>query len=109
MDKINCCGCSACVSICPKQCITMQGDEEGFLYPWIDKEKCINCGLCDKVCMIKICICELFKKMLYYVHHVMNAYVSHRQISVIFHWLTVGELNRFCRIFLTIRERCWLL
>ena len=109
MDKMNCCGCSACVSICPKQCITMQVDEEGFLYPWTDKEKCSNCGLCDKVCMIKICICELFKKMLYYVHYVMNAYVSHRQTSVIFHWLTFGELNRFCRIFLTIRERCWLL
>ena len=52
MNKTNCCGCSACVSICPKQCITMQVDEEGFLYPWTDKEKCINCGLCDKVCMI---------------------------------------------------------
>lgn len=52
MNKTNCCGCSACVSICPKQCITMKVDEEGFLYPWTDKEKCSNCGLCDKVCMI---------------------------------------------------------
>lgn len=51
-DKNNCCGCSACAMICPKQCIKMQSDEEGFLYPKIDKELCINCSLCEKVCPI---------------------------------------------------------
>lgn len=49
-DKNNCCGCSACVSICPRQCITMQQDEEGFPYPSIDLDKCIDCHLCEKVC-----------------------------------------------------------
>ena len=49
-DKHNCCGCSACASICPKHCITMQEDEEGFLYPQIDTATCIDCGLCEKVC-----------------------------------------------------------
>lgn len=48
--KIDCCGCSACVQRCPKQCITMQEDEEGFLYPHVNAEQCINCGLCEKVC-----------------------------------------------------------
>jgi len=48
--KINCCGCTACMNICPKKAITMKEDEEGFLYPVIDKEKCIQCGLCKKVC-----------------------------------------------------------
>lgn len=52
-DKSECCGCTACKSICPKNAITMQQDEEGFLYPIIDKTKCVNCGLCDKVCPIK--------------------------------------------------------
>lgn len=51
-DKSKCCGCSACVQGCPKQCITMQTDKEGFLYPKVDKEKCIDCGLCEKVCPI---------------------------------------------------------
>ena len=51
-DKSECCGCTACASVCPKNAITMKEDEEGFLYPTIDKEKCINCGLCKKICPI---------------------------------------------------------
>lgn len=49
-DKQQCCGCSACAQVCPKKCIAMQPDEEGFLYPQIDQAACIECGLCDKVC-----------------------------------------------------------
>lgn len=49
-DKKECSGCTACLSVCPKQCITMRADEEGFLYPVIDRELCIDCGLCEKVC-----------------------------------------------------------
>lgn len=51
-DKQNCCGCEACVQRCPKQCITMQSDHEGFLYPKVNEEICIHCGLCEKVCPI---------------------------------------------------------
>lgn len=50
-DK-RCTGCTACYNICPKHCISMREDDEGFLYPYIDKEKCINCGLCKKVCQM---------------------------------------------------------
>lgn len=50
--KENCCGCYACYNICPKECITMESDNEGFWYPKIDKDKCINCNLCEKVCPI---------------------------------------------------------
>lgn len=50
IDKKNCCGCSACASICPKHCISMQSDNEGFLYPVVNEEDCIDCGLCEKVC-----------------------------------------------------------
>lgn len=52
-DKSQCCGCTACSSICPKKAIVMKQDEEGFVYPIIDKSKCVNCGLCDKVCPVK--------------------------------------------------------
>ena len=52
-DKSQCCGCTACASICPKKAIVMKQDEEGFMYPIVDKAKCINCGLCDKVCLVK--------------------------------------------------------
>jgi len=50
LDKYRCCGCSACAQRCPKQCITMQEDVEGFLYPVVNAEQCIDCGLCEKVC-----------------------------------------------------------
>ena len=51
-EKHNCCGCSACVLVCPKQCISMSADNEGFLYPHVDTSICIDCGLCEKVCPI---------------------------------------------------------
>lgn len=51
-NKSQCCGCNACVQCCPKQCIVMYEDEEGFLYPHVDSIICINCGLCDKICPI---------------------------------------------------------
>lgn len=50
--KEDCCGCYACYNICPKQCITMKTDDEGFWYPNIDENKCIDCNLCEKVCPI---------------------------------------------------------
>ena len=51
--KEDCCGCTACKSICPTQAITMKSDEEGFLYPKIDQELCMDCGLCRKVCVLQ--------------------------------------------------------
>ena len=51
-DKSKCCGCNACVQRCPKQCIVMHEDEEGFLYPQVDVTLCIDCGLCEKVCPV---------------------------------------------------------
>lgn len=54
-DKRQCCGCSACVQKCPKHCISFYEDEEGFLYPRIDTNHCIDCGLCEKVCPFLNC------------------------------------------------------
>lgn len=51
-NKQDCCGCSACAQRCPKQCISMQMDNEGFLYPQVDISKCIDCHLCEKVCPV---------------------------------------------------------
>jgi len=49
-DKILCCGCTACVNVCPERCLSMQADDEGFLYPVVDSNGCINCGACEQVC-----------------------------------------------------------
>ena len=53
-NKQNCCGCSACFSICPVNAISMVEDEEGFLYPKVDHSKCIKCFRCLKVCAFKV-------------------------------------------------------
>lgn len=50
-QKTKCCGCEACAAVCPKQCIEMKADYEGFLYPQVSAG-CIDCGLCEKVCPI---------------------------------------------------------
>lgn len=49
-DKRDCCGCYACKNACPKDCIKMVVDNEGFWYPSIDYDRCIHCNLCKKVC-----------------------------------------------------------
>lgn len=45
----NCYGCFACMSKCPKQCISIVKDKLGHLYPHAN-EKCIECNACLKVC-----------------------------------------------------------
>lgn len=52
IDKTQCCSCTACVAICPQNCITMRADHEGFKYPEIEKSKCIGCNLCNNVCPV---------------------------------------------------------
>lgn len=49
-NKAECTGCGACASICPRKAISMQPDEEGFLYPVVDGKLCVECDLCEKRC-----------------------------------------------------------
>lgn len=49
-NKTDCTGCHACASVCPKQCIEMKEDHEGFLYPEIDHELCVHCNRCAENC-----------------------------------------------------------
>lgn len=52
VGKNRCCGCEGCVQACPKHCISMVEDAEGFLYPQVDTQSCVKCGRCLKVCPI---------------------------------------------------------
>lgn len=47
---VNCSGCGACVQSCPRNCISFVELNDGFMYPAIDKDKCINCNRCLQVC-----------------------------------------------------------
>lgn len=49
-NKYDCCGCHACMTICPRNCISMHSDQEGFLYPSTDQNLCVDCHLCENVC-----------------------------------------------------------
>lgn len=51
-NKVDCCGCNACGDVCNHGAISFQTDIEGFWYPVVDKAKCVDCGLCEKVCPI---------------------------------------------------------
>lgn len=53
IDKTKCCGCGACVQICPRKCIKFLEDEEGFFYPKVNLQNCVDCNLCMEVCPIR--------------------------------------------------------
>ena len=50
IDQHECCGCTACTSVCPKRAIRMDCSQYGFYVPFIDNTRCIDCGVCNKVC-----------------------------------------------------------
>lgn len=52
IDKTQCCGCNACGDACTHQAISFQTDLEGFWYPVVNLDRCVDCGLCEKVCPI---------------------------------------------------------
>ncbi|WP_286031510.1 Coenzyme F420 hydrogenase/dehydrogenase, beta subunit C-terminal domain [Phocaeicola coprophilus] len=93
-DKSQCCGCTACASICPKQAITMQPDGLGFLYPIINKNKCIECGLCEDVCTFN----SHYEKSDFSVPEVYA--VRHKNISEI-------ETSRSGAVFIALSD--WIL
>lgn len=68
----SCFGCTACASVCPKDAISFERDKLGFLYPIIDKNKCVECNLCEKICPVRTCTTKLnpAPKYVYAARHV---------------------------------------
>lgn len=52
LDYINCTGCLACMNVCPKNAISCVENENGFIVPSVSQDLCINCGLCEKTCVL---------------------------------------------------------
>lgn len=52
VNKPDCTGCCACQQACPRGCIRMESDDEGFLYPKVDHSQCTRCGSCEEVCPV---------------------------------------------------------
>lgn len=54
MNKIcahsSCTGCGLCCNACPTHAISLEADENGFLFPMVEDKKCIDCGKCYKIC-----------------------------------------------------------
>ena len=53
VNKSKCTGCHACANACPKDCINMVRDIEGFEYPVVNEGACVYCNLCNEVCPIE--------------------------------------------------------
>ena len=51
-NKTDCCGCQACGDICHAEAISFHPDHEGFWYPEVDRNKCTDCHLCEKICPV---------------------------------------------------------
>ena len=51
-STIYCSGCGACVANCPKHCIYLKPNKQGHFFPEINKQQCINCGICTKTCPV---------------------------------------------------------
>lgn len=92
-DKRNCCGCTACKSVCPKNAITMKEDEEGFLYPSVDQDICIDCHLCEKVCPLVNHIEETEKEQKAYL-------IRHNDETVLKQSTSGGAFTAFAQVVL---------
>ncbi len=49
----RCVGCKSCEQTCPRQCISMEDNEEGFWYPVVNEHNCVECKLCLKKCPLE--------------------------------------------------------
>ena len=46
----KCTGCTVCANICPTEAIQMIRNDEGFIYPFVNGERCVCCGKCLNYC-----------------------------------------------------------
>lgn len=80
-NKALCNGCRNCEKVCPKNCIKLIEDMEGFIYPIVDETMCINCNLCEKVCVYSDEIRHKIFKEEYYLTWTKNEKIRKKSSS----------------------------
>ena len=93
-DKKNCCGCNACGDACAQQAISFKTDNEGFWYPSVSPDLCVDCGLCEKVCPV-IHVDELKKNDL---QEPVCYAAEHKNLEVIFDSTSGGMFSALAEI-----------
>lgn len=85
-NEEQCCGCSACLNVCPKDAISMTRNSKGFEYPKVDVSRCISCNACKNVCD--------FQNPKGSGNHILQAYaMQHRDKNVIFNSSSGGAFT----------------
>lgn len=97
----RCTGCSACAESCPKHCIEMREDSEGFLYPQVDAQRCINCNKCESVCPVLSDQCHKAVNYPKKAYAVINNDLDRRRISS-----SGGAFAMFAECVLASSSRC---
>lgn len=94
LNKKDCNGCCACIDVCPTKAIEMEVDIEGFWYPKVTMDLCIDCSLCDKTCP-DLNISKLkqndFKEPKCYA-------AEHKNIEIVFDSTSGGLFSAFAEI-----------
>lgn len=81
----DCCGCSACIDICPHYCISQVVDKDGYVKPAVDKSQCVDCRLCEKVCPeLNTVHLPFDKRQLYSAYHKDDNTRSHGSSGSVF-------------------------
>ncbi len=71
VNKRICCGCGACMVICPQACIEMISGRH-FNYPQVQVDRCAKCGKCIEVCPSTHLLENLDEKL--HVSHLDESY-----------------------------------
>lgn len=92
IEKNKCTGCRACEQRCPNHCIEMQSDEEGFLYPVVNDQKCVQCETCTRTCSEKVCT-EEYKQCAYAAKNKNKVVREHSSSGGVFYELASQVLS----------------
>ena len=104
-NKAECCGCTACYNICPKEAIQMKPDFEGFLYPFVNTERCVECGLCDAVCPVQNPVsCDELERKSYVIRTKDSHVLDHSTWGIYYSVRAVGHKTKWSDLWSSFQQ-----